>query len=130
MARYRITTLVDITRTQPHRSETDKLKLSQQSNFNTLLQTIGLRSNVTWANDPKKHTGALPYNIGGKASHWIWEFDVERDDVFLEGNDPVALLIKDMQGVPIIAELEDSVDLSPAVFQTVGANPNTWLSII
>ena len=29
MARYRITTLVDITRTQPHRSETDKLKLSQ-----------------------------------------------------------------------------------------------------
>ncbi len=33
MARYTIITLVDITRTQPTRSETDKIKLGQQSNF-------------------------------------------------------------------------------------------------
>lgn len=130
MARYKIITLVDITRTSPQRSETDKLKISQQANFNTLIQAIGLRANVTWGNDPKKHTGALPHIIGGKATHWIWEFEVEQEDVFLEGTDPVALLVKDMQGVPIIAELEDSADLTPAVFQTTGSNPNTWLSII
>lgn len=130
MARYKITTLVDITRTSPQRSETDKLRISQQANFNTLIQAIGLRANVTWSNDPRKHTGALPHEIGGKATHWIWEFDVEQEDVFLEGKDPVALLVKDMQGVPIIPDLENTADLTPAVFQTVGPNPNTWLTII
>jgi len=130
MARYKIITLVDITRTNPARGETDRLKISQQANFNSLLQGIGLRSNVTWANPPKKHTGALPDNLDGKATHWIWEFDVERDEVFLRDGDPVALLVEDLHGVPIINELEDSADITPAAFQTTGHNINTWLSII
>lgn len=130
MARYKIVTLVDITRTNPDRAETDKLKLSQQANFNSLIQAIGLRSNITWNRDPKKHTGSLPDGIDGKAVHWVWEFDVERDEVFLEGNDPVALLVKDLQGVPIIDCLENSVDLDPSAFQTRGDKQNTWLTII
>lgn len=130
MARYRILTLIDITRTNPHRSETDKTKISQQANFNSLLQGIGLRSNVTWANDPKKHTGSLPGDIEGKANHWIWDFDVEREEVFLENGDPVALLVKDLNGVPIITQLEDSADISPAAIQTLGSNINTWVAII
>ena len=130
MARYKIVTLVDITRTNPDRAETDKLKLSQQANFNSLIQAIGLRSNITWNRDPKKHNGSLPDGIGGKAVHWIWEFDVERDEVFLEGNDPVALLVKDLQGVPVIDCLENSADLDPAAFQTRGDKQNTWLTII
>jgi hypothetical protein len=52
MPRYQIVTLVDITRTNPTRSETDQHLLAQQANFNTLLQSIGLRSNVEWAVDP------------------------------------------------------------------------------
>ena len=130
MARYKIITLVDITRTKPQRSETDTLKISQQANFNSLLQAIGLRSNVTWVNDPKKHTGALPGDLDGKANHWIWEFDVEREEIFLEDNNPAALLVKDMHGVPIITQLEDTADITPAAFQTLGNNINTWLSII
>ena len=130
MARYQLITFVDITRSRPDRSETDKIKLGQQANFNSLLQAIGLRSNVEWVRDPKMHTGSLPGALEGKANHWIWEFDCEREDVFLKDNDPVGLLVADLHGVPIISSLDNSVELSPACFICNGEKTNTWLSKI
>lgn len=130
MARYEIITLVDITRADPDKRESDSFKVSQQANFNSLLQAIGLRSNVTWIRDPKKYIGSLPNDIEGKAAHWIWEFDCEREDVFLKDNDPCGLLKDDIHGVPIIDQLENSTDLSPAAFQTRNGNQNTWITII
>ena len=130
MARYKLITLVDITRTNPVRSETDKLKLGQQANFNSLIQAIELRSNVDWEADPKQHSGTLPRPLVGKATHWIWEFDCEREDVFLKDNDPTALLKDDLNGVPVVPLLENSADIHPAIFQTRGDNTNTWVTII
>lgn len=130
MARYTIITLVDITRTNPTRAETDKLKISQQANFNSLLQAIGLRSNITWDTDPKMFTGKLPDPLDGKANHWTWTFDTERDDVFLSGTDPVALLLEDLHGVPITDQLNNSVELDPAAFISKGNSTNIWLQQI
>lgn len=130
MARYKLITLIDITRTNPARSETDMLKIQQQANFNSLIQAIGLRSNVTWTWDPKVETGSLPNPFDGKANHWVWEFDAEREDVFLVNGNPVGLLINDLNGVPIISGLTESIDLDPAAFQTKGDNFNTWVTII
>jgi hypothetical protein len=128
MPRYQLITLVDITRTNPTRSETDQYKLGQQANFNTLLQSIGLRSNVNWNADPKELSGVLPHPLTGKANHWIWTFEVERDDVFTKDSDPVGLLLDDLHGVPIISQLNNSIDIDPAVFQTQGPNTNVWVS--
>ena len=130
MARYKIITLIDITRSKPARDDTDKIKLGQQANFNSLLQAIGLRSNVEWQRDPKKNTGTLPDRIGGKATHWIWEFDCEREEVFLKDENPVGLLVNDLHGVPIVDLLENSADINPAAFQTQGNDINTWVTII
>ena len=130
MARYRIITLIDITRSQPAREGASAVQRSQQANFNSLLQAIGLRSNVEWARDPKKHTGALPDDIEGKATHWVWEVDCEREEVFLKDGDPCGLLKDDLHGVPIIDQLENSVDITPAAFQTRNGNQNTWITII
>ncbi len=130
MPRYKIVTLIDITRSNPVREETDKVKLGQQANFNSLLQAIGLRSNVAWNKDPTKYTGSLPDKIGGKATHWIWEFDCEREEVFLKDGDPVGLLVDDLHGVPVVDLLENSADITPAAFQTKNGNQNTWLTII
>jgi len=130
MERYKLITLVDITRSGASRSETDKIKIGQQANFNSLIQTIGLRSNIEWSNDPVKDTGRLPVGEQGKAVHWIWEFTTERDDVFKEGNNKVLLLLKDLHGVPIVDLLENSADLSPPAFQTSGDHQNTWVEII
>ena len=129
MARYSITTLVDITRTNPQRTDVDPIHLAQQANFDSLIQAIGIRSNVEWERDPKKITGRLP-NGAGKATHWVWEFTAERDEIFLKGDNPVGLLLDDLNGVPIIDNLENSEELIPAAFQTVGDQINTWLSML
>ena len=128
MPRYQIVTLVDITRTNPTRSETDQHLLSQQANFNTLLQSIGLRSNVEWTVDPTECKGILPHPLEGKANYWTWTFEVERDEVFNKDGDPVGLLLDDLHGVPIISQLNNSVDIDPPVFQTQGPNTNIWVS--
>lgn len=130
MARYQIVTLVDITRSQPSRDNTDSTLLGQQANFNSLLQAIGLRSNVSWLRDPKKHTGRLPDPATGRATYWTWEFDCERDEVFLQADDPVYLLVHDLNHVPVIVDLENSEDIDPAAFQTQGDMINTWVTMI
>lgn len=130
MARYQVITLVDITRTNASRYETDKIKLGQQANFNALQQAIGLRSNLTFVTDPIQHSGALPLGLTGRATYWIWCFDTERDMVFAKGADPVGLLIDDIQGVPITDRLNNSVELDPAAFISRGDNANIWLSEI
>lgn len=130
MARYKIITLVDITRTNPSRTETDPFKIKQQSNFNALVQAINLRSNIEEFTNPEFKNGRLPDNIGGKAKHWIAEFEVEREDVFMKDGDPVGLLIEDLNGVPIVPDLNNSEDLDPAAFITKGKKANIWFTIM
>jgi hypothetical protein len=127
MARYIIITLVDITRNNITRSETDQLKIKQQANFNSLIQAIGLRANVSWTADPRYDKGTLPFGLGGKAAYWEWHFDTEREDVFKRDNDAVALLVDDLHGVPVIDGLNNSVDLNPSAFVSKGSKPNIWV---
>jgi hypothetical protein len=127
MPRYRITTLVDITRTNATRSETDGKRIAQQANFNSLVQAIGMRANVEWREDPVKHDGRLPAPWQGKAAHWCWEFEVERDQVFERDNDAVCLLREDLHGVPVIDGLNNSEIIDPAMFQTKGNKINIWI---
>ena len=130
MPRYRITTLIDITRTDAKKSDNDQHRLAKQANFNSLRQSIELRSIVSWHRDPVKHHGRLPDPLDGKASYWIWEFETERDDLFLQDNDPVALLKEDLHGVPIINGLDETVDFEIPAMQTQGQMINTWVVII
>ena len=124
---YKIITLVDITRSGATRAETDKTKIGQQANFNSLLQAIGLRANVVWSVDPKMKTGRLPTPLEGKANHWIWEFDVERDEVFLKGSDSVGLLVDDLNGVPVVDRLNNTAEINPSVFISKGPKSNIWV---
>jgi hypothetical protein len=130
MQHFKIVSLVDITRSNPSRVETDKIKLGQQANFNSLLQAIGLRSNVEWDSDPEQLSGRLPTPIDGAATHWVWEFYIERDSVFQKDNDPAGLLLDDLQGVPVVNLLNNSVDIMPSIFQTKGTLVNVWISLI
>jgi hypothetical protein len=127
---YEIITLVDITRSNASRSETDPILKGQQANFNTLLQSIGMRSNVEWKIDPKAKDEHLPIEGRGKIKHWTWQFECERNDVFNDGKDPVGLLLNDLNGVPIIELLTERYDLTPPAFITKGEKPNTWVKLI
>jgi hypothetical protein len=127
MARYQVITLVDITRTHASRYETDKIKLGQQANFNALQQAIGLRSNFSFLSDPNQQSGQLPRDLEGRATYWTWNFDTERDSVFLKEDNPVGLLIDDINGVPITNQLNNSVDIDPAAFISRGDRANIWV---
>lgn len=130
MPRYKIITLIDITRTGATKNNGTQFQVSQQHNFNSLRQAIELRSNVQWQTDPLKLNGQLPDNIDGKSVYWTWEFEVERDEVFLHENNHVKLLLDDLNGVPIIPDLENNIEITPAAIQTYGNNINTWAVIL
>jgi hypothetical protein len=130
MPRYRIITLIDITRTNPDKADPDKVKHYQQANFDSLRQAIELRSNVEWNRDPQCCNGRLPSPFEGRAAYWIWEFENEREDLFLRDRDQTALLKEDLQGVPVITGLKETADISPAAIQTQGKNLNTIVEVI
>ena len=130
METYQVITTVDITVYSSDEYETSQLAKHQRANFNSLTQAIGLRSNLEWDSLPTKHTGSLPEPIEGKANHWIWVFTTEREQVFLKDDNPVGHLIDDINGVPIIADLTNTVDIYPAAFCTIGRHCNVWLAKI
>ena len=120
MFRYAVKTLVDITRTNPDREEKDTVRLAQQSNFNSLVQGIGMRSNIEWDQDPVREEQ-------DDTAIWHWEFAVERPDTFTKAGNPVALLIEDIHGIPIIKNLTNTDPLDKPVFITSGAEQNIWI---
>lgn len=120
MPRYNIKTTVDITVTNPTRDETDQIKVAQQGNFNSLVQGIGLRANIDWDTDPvlKEEDGV---------NYWHWSFKVEQNFIWTVDNDDLALLNSDLNNIPVINNLTNSVDHKPAAFRTSGDNKNLWI---
>jgi len=125
MERYQIITLVDITRSNPPRTSSDTRLLGQQSNFNSLLQVLNIRSNISYEQPPVIDSGRLPEPFTGKGMYWTFEFETERDDVYKQGNDQTGLLKQDLDGVPIIDNLDNTVDFKLPVFKTNGKDANT-----
>ena len=80
-----------------------------------------MRANVEWDKDPIR-------TVENDTVYWMWQFEVEREDVFLEDNDPVGLLRNDLHGVPIIKNLTETVVFSKPVFLTQNGDRNIWIS--
>lgn len=119
--RYKIHTLVDITRTGQYRNETGmELARHQQQNFDTIVQTIGMRANLAYAVPPKvKIDVPKQYGLDGDdlSNIWIFEWEVDKEDLFLHQDDPVGRLKEDFEFVPYISGLTETVKYSPAIFR-------------
>jgi hypothetical protein len=118
--RYRLHTLVDITNTGQYRNEPGKEQARlQQQNFDTLINTIGMRSNIEY-NYPPKVIIDIPerYGMIGKnlCNIWVFEWDVEMEYIFLDNGDDVALLKKDFELVPYIPNLTETIDCKPSMW--------------
>lgn len=120
--RYKLFTLVDITHTGQHQNDpsTQHARYKEQ-NFNTVLQTLGLRSNIYYTNDP------IMLEVMGRAVGFatddilkVWRFDwsVEADLLYKVDGDPVAHLKTDFHLVPYINGLGESMEQHYAVFNT------------
>lgn len=92
---------------------------NQQRNWETLLQIVGLRT--------QPQDIVYPYCNDGV---WHFSFTVESEGVFgLSGDpDPLAGLLQDCNGVPMLVNLSERMGLEP-VLTSWGENQNIWFSI-
>jgi hypothetical protein len=118
-----IQTLVDVTDTQVMRiNQGSKLEYDQNRNFVTLIQCAEIRSVVSYHNPPAVREVALTDLGFGKeytGVHRVWTINIipDRAGVYNLGNDsPVEGLIDDIDGVPIIKNLTETINMSKAIF--------------
>lgn len=125
---YKLYTLVDITNTGQHRPEAEKEHLRwKEQNFQTVLQTLGMRANVAFKNKPvatEVRGSLVGFNTEEIIRVWRFDFTTERDFLYENDNDPVGFLKDDFNLVPYIAGLDELMDQNYAVFISKGENPN------
>lgn len=111
---YSLYTLVDITATGQYRSS-DRLPRNQQQNFDTILQTLGIKGNVYFDKKPNK----MPAYIFGneKIECWYFEWTMEISDLFEKDNDPIGQLKDLFEFVPFIPNLTEAVQFDPPIFK-------------
>jgi hypothetical protein len=117
-----IKTLVDITNTEVRRiNQGTQLELDQFRNWTTLLQCIGMRAIISYDRNPTVETidiNGLGFGSRYKGRHQVWTFQFrpERDDAFADNGDPTILLYRDMDKIPVILNLTESINIDIAVF--------------
>ncbi len=111
---YCLYTLVDITATNQYRGS-DKLTRNQQQNFDTVLQTLGLKGNVYFDKIPKK----IPATIFGndKIDCWYFEWKMELEELFSKDGDIIGRLKDSFEFVPFITNLTEEVELKTPYFK-------------
>lgn len=127
--RHILFTTVDITQTNVRiksNIEDWGTQRNQQRNLDTIIQTLGLRSqpiNIHVIQLTKKNpiNFGLGKNLPETCSIWQMEFDIEHEDAF--GKNCEAAL-KDLNYVPLINGLHETEPAFPPVFQTVGTFKN------
>ena len=119
-----IKTLIDITNTNVRRiNQGTQQQLDQFRNWTTLLQCIGLRAIINYDRDPRVETADVKDLKFGKAytgQHRIWTFQFrpERPDAFSDNGESVGLLIRDLDKIPMIINLTETINTQRAVLDT------------
>ncbi len=117
-----IRTLVDITKTRALRStQGSQLEQNQYRNFMTLCQCIEIRSIMEYDNPPepeKIDITNMGFGTEYKGTHKVWTFRFRPDRVGVYANEEskVGCLLDDLDKVPIIKNLEESVNIEKAMF--------------
>lgn len=125
---YKLYTLVDITHTGQYRDEVGKEHLRfKEQNFNTVIHTLGLRSNIWYDHGPvlMEVKGSLVgFNTEDILRVWRFDWRTERENLYQEGNDPIAFLRQDFNLVPYIKGLDERMEQHYAMFVTSEDNSN------
>jgi hypothetical protein len=110
---FEIYTLVDITESKARRGE-DLLRVNQQQNYLTMLNTIGLRSNPTIITAPSIVDKFPKFGSQYKKARHAWRFvfDIEY------GAHSIEMLCKDFDMVPFINNLNEDCEFDITLFNT------------
>jgi hypothetical protein len=120
MAKIEIRTYIDITKTNVNRLDqgTEK-QLNQQRNYTTFLQVLGLRSIFSIIQEPKEKDG-----------EWTFCIDTDRESVYNLDNEPLGLLIQDLDMVPIVTGLDEVKANKNKIIKLTKPQPNTFVKVI
>lgn len=125
---YMLYTTVDITHTGQYRHDTGKeADRWKEQNFQTLLQTLGIRANISYKRPPdmvQVSGQQLGFDTDQLVRAWRFDFSTEREGFFEKDGDPVGCMIADFEGVPYIAGLDESMEQNYNVFVTEGPARN------
>jgi hypothetical protein len=130
--RHRGYTLIDITKTNVTKftPELERMR-NKQRNWETVVQILGLRTQIMSINQLKTETKDLSQHVFGsdyqdKQRVWTFEFEVEFKDLYLNDQDPYGILKKDFAQSPIILGLDETVTPPVALFYTDGPSKNIY----
>lgn len=117
-----IKTLVDITDTGVRRpSQGSQQQLDQFKNWITLKQCVELRSVVEYDQVPTVDSVDIK-GLGfgraykGKHSVWTWRVRPDRDGIYADSTGPIGSLQGDIDQVPIIQKLTETINIDKPVF--------------
>jgi len=150
MHEYHIHTLVDITdngnlkKQFPFKTlsgdlvhDKDSLAVArnQNSNFNTVIQLLQLRGNITWESPPLKtevptlSNHCFGHFYEGKQNIWNFQFFVEQSGVYGDMREPTSLLGQDFHQVPVVSFCKETVTFPNSTFDTLNSQTiNTYFS--
>lgn len=135
-------TLVDITATGVSRipaTNADPIlrkQRNQQRNSETLIQAISIRAQpiylepalITEIKQDSDWVFGSAYQVPARV--WLFVFGVEHSDVFQLYQQKLGGLINDLDQVPIIVGLDESLELRAPVFCTTGTHKNIHFAAI
>jgi hypothetical protein len=125
---YKLYTTVDITNTGQYRTEAGKEHLRwKEQNFQTVLQTLGIRANIIYSDKPaiSEMRGSLVgFNTEEIIRVWRFDFATEREQLFESAGNPVGYLLSDFDGIPYISGLDECMEQNYNVFVTDGPSCN------
>jgi hypothetical protein len=114
--------LIDIKNSNVRRgNQGSQQELNQFRNWTTLLQSIGLRAIILYDRDPQVETvdvSTLGFGTNYRGKQQVWTFDFRPDQAaaFARKDDPIALLKEDLDKIPIILNLTETINTEQAVF--------------
>ena len=117
-----IKTLIDITDTGVRRpSQGTQQQGDQFKNWITLKQCVELRSVVEYDQVPTVDIGDIK-GLGfgrvykGKHAVWTWRLRPDRDGIYADSTGPIGSLLGDIDQVPIIQKLTETINIDKPVF--------------
>ncbi len=149
MYEFRVHTLIDITENgslhKPfpfktpsgeviHNKQTLSIARNQNNNFNTMIQLLQMRGNITWEFPPTKiHDTIGNSSFGtvyeGKQNSWHFQFFTEQLDLYGDKAEPTTQLINDFNLVPIINFCKETATFPTSTFITQDSRTiNTYFS--
>jgi 3-deoxy-D-manno-octulosonate 8-phosphate phosphatase KdsC-like HAD superfamily phosphatase len=137
MQTIEIQTLVDISDTKVIRpNQGTPLQHDQYRNFTTLRQCVEIRSIISYDASPTVETvdvKDLGFGSQYKGKHKVWTFRFypDRSGAYFESNNEVGALLDDINGVPVIQKLTETINMDTAMFELKNAaTKNTIIKAI